>query len=212
MAAARASARSAACASASSAMRRSRVVRPRMRVEAVSATMEQLSPAGRGAHDAVLVGPSLFDRLGSSRSARALGRWSVPTSSSGSLNATRPRCAHSSTASAAASRTSSSTRRSSAPKRVRTCLIACSAGSPMPTRSRANFCVPSSPTIERMPLCVPALPCSRMRSLPSGRSKSSYTTSRSSSGAWSRASALRTARPDSFMYVIGLTSTRSRPL
>ena len=64
--------------------------------------------------------------------------------------------------------------RSAAVKRVRTWPIALRDGSPMPTRRRANFWVPISPTIERMPLCVPALPCSRMRSLPSGRSKSSY--------------------------------------
>ncbi len=80
---------------------------------------------------------------------------------------------------------------------------------PMPTRSRGNFWVPISATIERRPLWVPALPSSRSRSRPSGRSKSSTTTSMSSSGTWSRASTLRTATPDRFMNVVGLTSARS---
>ena len=72
-------------------------------------------------------------------------------------------------------------------------------GSPIPTRSRLNFSVPSSSMIERRPLWPPGPPPSRKRSLPNGSAKSSATTSRSASGACSRASTLRTARPDSFM-------------
>src|SRR5207247_10674823 len=58
----------------------------------------------------------------------------------------------------------------------------------------------SSPMIERSPLCPPGPPPSRKRSLPNGRAKSSTTTSISVSGARSRASTLRTASPDSFIY------------
>ena len=63
-------------------------------------------------------------------------------------------------------------------------------GSPMPTRSRANLCVSSSPTIDRRPLWPPALPSSRRRSRPSGSAKSSSDDSRSRSGACSRARTL----------------------
>src|SRR4051794_34692793 len=54
--AARATARSVASAAACSAMRRSRVLRPRIRTPAVSATVQQLSPPGRGADDLRTVG------------------------------------------------------------------------------------------------------------------------------------------------------------
>ncbi len=73
------------------------------------------------------------------------------------------------------------------------------AGSPMPIRSLATFSVPSSSMTDRRPLCPPCEPLSRNRSLPNGRAKSSVTTSRSASGTRSRASSLRTARPESFM-------------
>ena len=84
-------------------------------------------------------------------------------------------------------------------------------GAPIPTRSRLNFSVPSSSMIEPRPLWPPGPPPSRKRSLPNGRAKSSATTSRSTSGACSRARTLRTARPESFMKVSGLTSVRSSP-
>ena len=48
-------------------------------------------------------------------------------------------------------------------------------GSPIPTRRRLNFSVPSSSIIERNPLWPPWLPPSLKRSLPNGRAKSSAT-------------------------------------
>src|SRR3954452_12357570 len=54
--AARATARSVASAAACSAMRRSRLLRPRIGPPALSATVGQLSPAGRGADDLRTVG------------------------------------------------------------------------------------------------------------------------------------------------------------
>ena len=65
--------------------------------------------------------------------------------------------------------------------------------------------------IEPRPLWPPGPPPSRKRSLPNGRAKSSATTSRSTSGACSRARTFRTARPESFMNVSGLTIVRSSP-
>ena len=55
-------------------------------------------------------------------------------------------------------------------------------GSPMPTRSRAKSCVPSSPMIERRPLWPRRCRARASAACPNGRSKSSTTTSRSSSG------------------------------
>ena len=106
-----------------------------------------------------------------------------------------PSRAQASTPSAAASSSSSSRCASSGSNLDRTWSRAFRTGSPMPTRSRLNFSVPSSSMIERRPLWPPWLPASRNRSLPNGRAKSSATTSRSPSGACSRASTLRTARP-----------------
>ena len=90
-----------------------------------------------------------------------------------------PSRAHASTASAAASTSSSSRAASSGVKVERTWSIAVRSGSPMPTRSRLNFSVPSSSMIERRPLWPPAPPPSRNRSLPNGSAKSSATTRRS---------------------------------
>ena len=50
-------------------------------------------------------------------------------------------------------------------------------------RTRAKFSLPTHATTERMPLCVPALPLARMRSAPTGRSMSSYSTISRSGGA-----------------------------
>ena len=119
--------------------------------------------------------------------------------------------AHSSTASAAASSSSSSRCRSSGSNPFRTWSLKPRSGAPIPTRSRLNFSVPSSPITERSPLWPPALPPSRNRSLPNGRAKSSVTTRRSTSGACSRARTFRTASPESFIQVSGLTSVRSIP-
>ena len=63
-----------------------------------------------------------------------------------------PSRAHASTASAAASMSSSSRSRSSGWKRLRTWSTAPRPGSPMPTRRRLNFSLPSSSMIERSPL------------------------------------------------------------
>ena len=72
-------------------------------------------------------------------------------------------------------------------------------GSPIPTRRRAYFSVPSSSMIDRSPLCPPCEPDSRKRSFPNGSAKSSAMTSISPSGTRSRARSLRTALPESFM-------------
>ena len=84
-------------------------------------------------------------------------------------------------------------------------------GDPIPTRSRLNCSLPSSSMTDPRPLWPPDPPPSRKRSLPNGRAKSSQTTSSSLSGACSRARTLRTASPESFIHVSGLTIVRSQP-
>jgi hypothetical protein len=69
----------------------------------------------------------------------------------------------------------------------------------------------SEAMIDRTPLWPPALPRSRSRSAPAGRSSSSWTTSRSEGSRPSATAASRTARPLSFMNVDGLSSTTGRP-
>ena len=153
-------------------------------------TGQQPAPAGLRAHDAVRVrswtGPPRAVSLPSALPAEPRRPRVPPVRGAvDALSAPTPRPRR---------RRRRAPRRASASRRWRTCsgrgLIACAAARRCPRAGARTSVCPARATIERMPLCVPALPCSRMRSLPSGRSKSSYTTSRSSSGAWCLASSL----------------------
>ncbi len=164
---------------------------------AVPVRGQQLAPAGPGAHDA-LVRPAAASRACRGAAGRRLDRPSVQAA---------PRASRWRDRRPAVARRSSDSRRvrhprapmprprprrhpgpgpgracSSAANADRTWSMAEPPWPPMPTRSRGNFWVPISATMERRPLWVPALPSSRSRSRPSGRSKSSTTTSMSSIG------------------------------
>ena len=77
----------------------------------------------------------------------------------------------------------------------------------MPMRRRGMLSVPRLRTTERMPLWVPGLPRSLNRSVPKGRSISSYTTRQRVVSSFRNSTRSLTAVPLRFMKVCGLART-----
>ena len=131
-----------------------------------AASWQDAPPARARPADAVSSGGPSTSPGGASRVASASRSWNVLKRLAALLVPSR---AHASTPSAAASSSSSRRWTSSGSKRDRTWSRPFRTGSPIPTRRRLNFSVPSSSMTERSPLCPPWLPASRNRSLPNGQ-------------------------------------------
>src|ERR1035437_2726809 len=84
-----------------------------------------------------------------------------------------------------------------------------STGRETPMRTRTKSWVRSESAMESTPFCPAAPPPRLSRSLPSGRSTSSWTTMRSSGGTPYLPSRCTAARPERFMYVCGRAVTMS---